>query len=123
MASKSELTSQLEHYVGTKDWEGMYDIVATAIELVKGYLAGYGVRLDTNGLPWEEDAVPLIPVEVYDRAVLEVGAELFHRKASRNGVAQFATGDSVSPMRISRDPLVAARGLLAPFLPTPVGLA
>lgn len=45
------------------------------------------------------------------RAELEVGAELYHRKNTKNAVAQFASPDG-SPVRIARDPMVAAYPLL-----------
>lgn len=118
---------ELADYVGAKDVDAVGDAWETAKELVQGYLAGHGGRMLVSGtaiLGAGGDFVPpWIPPEITSRAILETGAELFHRKASRNGVAQFATGDSVAPMRISRDPLAAARGILAPYLPTPVGLA
>lgn len=57
-----------------------------------------------------------VPVEVLNEAVLNVTAELFNRKNAKNGVLQFATPDS-SPVRIARDPMVAGRPILDPFLP------
>lgn len=56
-----------------------------------------------------------VPVVIKDRAVLEVGAELYHRQATKNGIAQFATTDG-APVRVARDPMVAARPILAPYL-------
>lgn len=56
-----------------------------------------------------------VPDEVQAQATLEVGAELFHRRSAKNGVAQFATGDG-QPVRVARDPMVAARATLAPFV-------
>lgn len=56
-----------------------------------------------------------VPDEVISRAVLEVGADLFHRRSTRNGVAGFADAD-LNPYRISRDPLAGARPILAPWL-------
>lgn len=56
-----------------------------------------------------------VPEVVRDRAILEVGAELFHRRSTKNGVAQFATGDG-QPVRVARDPMVAARPILAPYV-------
>ena len=60
-----------------------------------------------------------VPVVILDRAVLEVGAELYHRKTAPSGMKQFATEFGGSPVRIARDPMVAARPLLAPHLPGP----
>lgn len=56
-----------------------------------------------------------VPDAILDRAVLEVGSELYHRRNAPNGVAQFATMDA-PPIRIARDPMVAARPILAPYL-------
>lgn len=53
----------------------------------------------------------VVPPVILSRATLEVGAELFHRRATKNGVAQFATPDA-SPIRIARDPMIAAYPIL-----------
>ena len=59
-----------------------------------------------------------IPQEVHDRAVMEVAAELYHRRSAPNGIKSFADGlDGASAIRVARDALVAARPLLAPYLP------
>lgn len=57
-----------------------------------------------------------VPVTIVDRARLEVGAELFHRRQAPNGVAQFAALDG-APVRVARDPMVAANAILDPYLP------
>lgn len=58
-----------------------------------------------------------IPDDVRNRAVIEVAAELYHRRSAPNGVKSFADGfDGSSVIRVARDPLVAARPLLAPYL-------
>lgn len=56
-----------------------------------------------------------VPESVVARAVLEVGADLYYRKASRNGVA---TMDGVEPQlfRLNRDPMAAAYPLLRRYL-------
>jgi|GEM_PF-2200596 len=56
-----------------------------------------------------------VPSEVVERAVLEVGADLYYRKASRNGVVQL---DGVEPQlyRLNRDPMAAAYPLLRRYL-------
>lgn len=58
----------------------------------------------------------VVPAEIHDRAVIEAGSELFHRRQSPSGISQFAAPDG-SAMRIARDPMNAARTILAPFLP------
>lgn len=56
-----------------------------------------------------------VPELVVARAVLEVGADLYYRKASRNGVVQL---DGVEPQtfRLNRDPMTAAYPLLRRYL-------
>lgn len=61
-----------------------------------------------------------IPAAVNDRAVLEVASELFHRRQAPNGIAQFATIDGASPIRVARDPMIAAYPLLVPYTGTGV---
>lgn len=55
------------------------------------------------------------PTTIVDRAVLAVGAELFNQSRAKNGVAQFAGLDE-QPIRIARDPMVAAYPLLSPWV-------
>ncbi|EPD31891.1 hypothetical protein HMPREF9306_01447 [Propionimicrobium lymphophilum ACS-093-V-SCH5] len=56
-----------------------------------------------------------VPASIRDRAVLEVGADLWHRRQTRSGVATFDGGD-YTPMRVTRDPMKAAADLLKPYL-------
>ncbi len=56
-----------------------------------------------------------VPDPVVDRAVIEVGSELYNRRSAPNGISQFASPDG-GAVRIARDPMVGARPLLAPFL-------
>lgn len=56
-----------------------------------------------------------VPENVVARAVLEVGADLYYRKASRNGIVGLE-GIDPQPMRLNRDPLVAAYPFLRPYL-------
>lgn len=56
-----------------------------------------------------------VPDPVRDRAVIEVAADLFYRRQTRMGVSGFADND-LNPMRISRDPMKACEGILAPYL-------
>lgn len=77
---------------------------ASEATIMVGHLVG-------EGNPWE------VPDEVIARAVLEVGADLYYRKASRNGVVQFGGSEVSDTIRISRDPLSAAYPYLRPFIP------
>ena len=55
------------------------------------------------------------PAEVVG-ATMEVAAELYHRKNAPNGVSQFADGQG-NPVRVARDPMVAAYRTLGAYLP------
>lgn len=57
-----------------------------------------------------------VPDEIARRAVLEVGADLYHRRKARNGVTGFDTGDGGEIVRINRDPMAAAYPLLKPYV-------
>ena len=61
-----------------------------------------------------------LPAEIRTRAILEVGADLFHRRASRNGVIGFEGVEAI-PVRIARDPMLSAYPILRQYLP--IGLA
>lgn len=56
-----------------------------------------------------------VPDAVLDRAVLEVGSELYHRRQAPNGIAAGA-GLDVAPIRVARDPMVGAYPLLRPYV-------
>lgn len=63
----------------------------------------------------------VIPPYILDRAVLEVAAELYHRKNAPNGIKSYADAfDGASAIRVARDALVAARPLLTPYMPLPI---
>lgn len=57
----------------------------------------------------------IVPADILSRAVLECGSELYHRRQAPQGVAQFASTEG-QPVRVSRDPMVAARPILAPYV-------
>jgi hypothetical protein len=63
----------------------------------------------------------VVPADVLTRAKIECGSELYHRRSAPNGVAQFATLDGGSAIRVARDPMVGAYPLLIPY--TGLGLA
>ena len=58
-----------------------------------------------------------VPASVVARAVLEVGADLYYRKASRNGIVGLE-GVDPQPFRLNRDPMTAAYPLLRRYLVT-----
>lgn len=58
----------------------------------------------------------IVPEPILNRASLEVGSELFHRRNAPNGVAQFASEAGAQPLRIARDPMVGAYPILNRFV-------
>lgn len=104
----------LAEYVGLSEVTGFVrDCWEDAYTLVEGWLES------TCGPRWEAaDAMrlyPHVPADVAGRAVLEVGAELYHRKNTKNGISQFASPDG-SAVRVARDPLTPAYPILRPFI-------
>lgn len=59
-----------------------------------------------------------VPALIRDRAILECGSELFHRRSAPNGISQFAGFDG-APMRVARDPMVSSRPLIDPYRTNP----
>ena len=57
----------------------------------------------------------IVPDEVLERAFLEVGSELFHRRNAPNGVTQFASFDGTA-IRVARDPMIGAYSILAKWV-------
>jgi hypothetical protein len=58
----------------------------------------------------------VVPQVILDRAILGAASELYNQKDAPNGIAQFNTFDA-APIRVARDPMVAAYPILRPFLP------
>ncbi|MFT3877426.1 MAG: hypothetical protein QM708_13535 [Propioniciclava sp.] len=56
-----------------------------------------------------------VPDVIRRRAILETGAELYHRRQARLGVAQLGNEDT-APIRIARDPNLTARAILGAYL-------
>lgn len=106
MATPDKLRDRMIAYVqahGTEE-EGECDLaLPEARGLVTGYVGAFTV-----------------PAEILNRAIIEVAADLFHRKSARNGVMELGGGD-LAPFRIARDPMKAAYPMLAQFVPA--GLA
>lgn len=57
-----------------------------------------------------------VDADVLNRAKIECGSELFHRRSAPNGIAQFATLDGGSSVRVARDPMIAAIPILLPWV-------
>ena len=95
----AKVSDALAQYVGGVPVTHYTDeCVSTAISLVLAYVG---------------KARTLVPDDVMERAIIEAGAELFHRKS---GVKSFGDGFDGATVRVARDPMVAARPLLDPYL-------
>jgi hypothetical protein len=60
--------------------------------------------------------VTTVPDEIRERAIIEAGSELFHKRQAPNGISQFADAAG-TPLRVAKDPMNVARVILQPFLP------
>lgn len=56
-----------------------------------------------------------VPEDIMNRAYLECGSELYHRRSAPNGIAQFSSFDG-SPMRIAKDPMNPVYSLLRRYV-------
>ena len=62
-------------------------------------------------------SIGLVPVEVLEGWYIEVGAELYNRRQTKNGVTQFATADGGTAIRVRQDPLASIRVPMSLYLP------
>lgn len=85
----------LQNYVGAPDSDAAFvvECFVEACALVESYIGS-----------------TVVPLEIEQRAIIEVGSELYHRRQAPMGIAQFSTIDN--PVRIARDPMNAAYPLL-----------
>ena len=91
---------EFKDYVGTKDVSDFPQSCLTAGHaLVSNYVGTSTV----------------VPMEIFDQAVLKVSSELFHARNAPNGISQFADVNGAA-VRIGYDPLAPAYKLLRPFL-------
>jgi hypothetical protein len=92
---------QLKTYVGAPNTDDTFvaDCWDEAVALVTKFVGTATVNAD-----------------VLNRAYIECGSELFHRRSAPNGVAQFATLDGGSAVRVARDPMIAAYPILVPWV-------
>ena len=96
MASETELAA-LSDYVGSPS---------------NDYMAGC---IDVAGNLVDQEKPAGLPEEVRNRAVMEVAAELWHRRNAPNGIKSFGDLDGAGVIRVARDALVAARPLFEPW--------
>ena len=67
---------------------------------------------DAYQLVWNFVGGADVPEQILERAILETGSELFHRRNAPSGIAQFASFDG-APIRVARDPMVGAYKILS----------
>lgn len=96
---------RLRAYVGASEGDAYVgECLASAGHLVGAYLDGGTFDPDN------------LPQAVVEQATIEVAAELFHRRQAPGGITQFATVDGPSPVRMARNPMLAAYPILDPYL-------
>ncbi len=93
--------TDLKNYVGSSSTDDAFvtDCLAEATLLVNNFA-------DAND----------VPASVMERAYLECGSELYHRRSAPNGIAQFSAFDG-QPIRIARDPMTPVYSLLRRYVP------
>lgn len=90
----------LESYLGTPPGEPtLPDLLEVAVDLVEGYLGTAGLAL--------------CPATVHDHAVIQLASELYARRNSPAGVAQW--GPDGQAIRLARDAMLSVKPLLAPY--------
>lgn len=103
-----ELVARLTQYVTS----GAHTVSGVDSAFIQACL-GEAVALVDNECGTAKATVPLA---VLHRCYIEVGSELYNRRSAPNGISQFSAMDG-SAIRVARDPMVAARPMLTPFLP------
>lgn len=95
---------------------------------LKNYVGASAIDDDFVEACWDE-AVALVasvvgeadvPIKVLNRAYLEAGSELYHRRSAPNGIAQFQTFDG-SAIRVARDPLIGVYPILQRYVGYGIG--
>lgn len=104
------------------DWTDLKDYVGASAQddsFIQSCWSQAQAQVTALNRVWDSETETYVtsaaPADIVDRATLEVGSELYHRRNAPNGVAQFASYDG-APVRVARDPMVAARPLLAPWV-------
>lgn len=97
-----------------EDWEALREFVGAPNSDDAFVEACWGEALEL--VDKAIGSVTTVPDAIHNRAVLECGSELYHRRSAPLGISQFASVDG-SAVRISRDPMVGAIRVLKPFLP------
>jgi hypothetical protein len=92
--------AELQAYIGTEESGDFIDSCLSAGNALVGNYIG---------------AVDTVPNEVHNQAILICASELFHRRSSPQGIAQFASMDG-QPVRMGKDPMTAVYPLLLPFV-------
>ena len=112
-------TSRLASYVGAQETEYgelLADCLAEAQALVDQFNRKRNPAWDGTDPAVEQYVPSAAPEAVVDRAVIEVGADLFNRRNAPNGIVngQFANygGDQAAAVRINRDPMAPAYPIL-----------
>jgi hypothetical protein len=64
---------------------------------------------------WDKEPGDVDP-DVLEGAIVDCGSEIYHRRDAPFGVTAFATPDGPVGTRVSTDPMIRARVMLAPYV-------
>lgn len=98
------LTDQVAETLNVAPTRALNDDIMTARGLVAAYVKGYESRFTHPAAR-----------AVLNRAIEKCAVELFDQRKAPSGIRNFS--DDGVTVRVARDPMVAARPLLAPLLP------
>lgn len=119
LPTSDELEAALTTYVDAKPAAADYvaECVAEAIAFITVRVPNTttGVEVIDGYLTPAVESSPL-GNDIYKREVLELGSELYYRRAARNGIIATNAMDG-SPVRLSKDPYGAAEARLTRFRP------
>lgn len=105
MSSPADVAARIADSLNVAVTEDLEDDVMTARGLVAAYIKGYEHRF-----------VDAEAARVLARAIEKCAIELFEQRKAPSGVRAFGDLDGAQVVRVARDPMVAARPLLAPFI-------
>lgn len=103
-----DLTTVLADELNVAPTAALNDDVVTARALVGQAVRGYEARFTTGRA-----------LTAFNRAIRKCAGELFDQRKAPSGIRNFADVDTMVTVRVARDPMVAARPILDPFLPLP----
>ena len=106
------LKTRLVSYVEAEPGIDVDEAAEEALQLVTDLIL---TDVDPEDTETINELMARVPAPAGRRACLEVGADLYYRRMSRNGIVNINSG-TVEPVRINRNPLTPAYPILRPYL-------